>query len=306
METSAIVHVHGGSVLLEHLSAAAVPGATLEWCDPVCGGPTPAPATADEWYRVRADYLASGPGAPAASAIEQRLRDQDRALAAIPANAEVVIWAGPELFCQAILMRLLVLLGQRPSGRLSLVDPGDQPGSPGCGLGHLDAAALMAAFQARRPASADAIALARRAWAAFTAPTAAPLVTLVASDTRALPHLKPALQRHLGDLPDGGTGLSTTETNLFETLRQGPRELGALMQALAAREARPWLTDTLLAEILRRLAGTEAPLVTVDGTKVSITQRGDDVLAGYEVWYAERWHGGIFIGPDDEHAEPTD
>ncbi len=102
-----IVHVHGGSALLDRLEEAGVPGARLSWCDPVSDGPTPAGLDpGDGWYRVRAAHLAAGQGAPDAASIEAGLRAEDLALAAIPAGTEVVLWAGPELFCQAILMRL--------------------------------------------------------------------------------------------------------------------------------------------------------------------------------------------------------
>lgn len=37
-----MIHVHGGSALLDKLGAAAIPGERLEWCDVLCQGPTPA------------------------------------------------------------------------------------------------------------------------------------------------------------------------------------------------------------------------------------------------------------------------
>jgi hypothetical protein len=305
-EAHPVVHVHGGSILLDHLRAAGVPGERLEWCDPVGSGPTPAGLSPDDWYRTRAAYLASTAPAGDVARIERRLREQDQALAdAARAHAdkggddgdaaELVIWAGPELFCQAILMRLLVLLPER--ARLSLVDPGDQPDSPGCGLGTMAPEALRAAFAARRPITAADRALASRAWAAFTAPSAGALVSLVQEVGADLPHLRPALSRHLADLPDGATGLSTTETHLLEELESGPLDVGALLEALGRREARPFLTDVLLEEMLRRLSSAAGPLVTVaDRTRVShLTRRGRDVLAGHDYWAAERWHGGVHI-----------
>ncbi len=302
-----VFHLHGGSILLDHLAAAGVDGQRLEWCDPVCFGPTP-PVDGDEWYRTRAGYLAAGPGAPDAAAVEARLRAQDVALAAIPAGSEVVLWVGPELFCQSILMRLLVLL-QPHSHRLkvSLVDPGDQPDDKGCGLGNLGPEALRSALAARVPATPDAFALAARAWAAFTAPTADALVDLVAQDPdlSALPHLGTALLRHLDDLPDGALGLATTEVRLLQALEAGPQHRQALLPALAAREPRPFLTDGALEELLTRLGGLDrqggGPLIeTRPDDRVAITARGRDVLAGYEVWDADRWHGGIHIGVDEE------
>jgi hypothetical protein len=299
---ASIVHVHGGSVLLEHLAAAGLPGERLEWCDPVCAGPTPAGLGPTAWYATRAAYLARDRGE--VDAVAARLRAQDEALAAIPAEAEVVIWSGPELFCQAILMRLLVLLDERaPRPRVSLVEGGDQAGDKGCGLGHLAAPSLRAAFAARRSAGTKERALAVAAWEAFTAPGARALAALVKTDFSALPYLQAALQRHLADLPDGGTGLSTTETHLLQALQPGPLDRGALMKAIADREPRPWLTDVLLAETLDRLGGGSAPLVTLSGELVTLSRRGDDVLAGYDTWNAERWHGGILIGRDDEPEE---
>jgi hypothetical protein len=300
----AMVHVHGGRNLLDALAAAGFPGERLEWCDPVSCGPTPAAVSPDRWYEVRAGYLASRPGPLDAAAAESRLREQDRALLAIPPATEIVIWVGPELFCQAVLMRLLVLLGAGKMRRkLSLVDPGDLPGIRGCPLAQLAPPALERIFQQRRPVTDEALALAGRAWAAFTAPEARALVALVAGDTSALPYLGAALSRHLDDLPDGATGLSTTETRLLEILRSGPLPLGGLLSALAAGEARPFLTDVWLEDILGRLGGAEAALVGSEGSRFILTGRGRDVLAGHAFWAAERWHGGILIRENENENE---
>ena len=301
----ALVHVHGGSVLLERLRSAQVPGQRLEWCDPVGSGPTPGGLSDDDWYETRAAYLASAARAPDRATVQQTLRRQDQALRAIPADAELVIWAGPELFCQAILMRLLVLLSEQPARpTLSLVDPGAQPGSPGCGLSTMSADALRIAFESRRRVPPAALALAGRAWQAFTSPTAGALTRLIAEDTTALPHLGAALERHLADLPDGATGLSTSETRVLEELDAAPLDLGALLSAVGRREQRPFLTDTLLEEILQRLGAPPAPLVGVDRARmVHITRRGRSVLAGHDFWSAERWHGGIHIRPEESDPE---
>lgn len=297
-----IVQVHGGSALLERVRAAGLPGQRLEWCDPVCGGPTPR-VEREAWYPLRAAYLAAPGDAPA---VEARLRAQDAALAAIPAASEIVIWSGPELFCQSILMRLLVLIGARVDRpAISLVDPGDQPGQPGCGLTAIDDDGLRALFAGRRTIGEAEIDLAQEAWHVFTAPGARPMVAFLAGDTRALPHLGAALDRHLHDLPDGGTGLSTTETSLLQALESGPLDRASLLTAIARREARPWLTDTLLEETLHRLSGGNGALVGFAGNDIALTARARAVLAGYEVWQAERWLGGIHIGLDDEEDGET-
>ncbi len=302
-ERAQIVHVHGGSVLLDLLPAAGVEGERLQWCDPVASGPTPANVQADEWYRLRAEHLRSALSLDDSSAVEARLRAQDDALRLLPPDAEIVIWSGPEMFCQLILVRLLVLLEEHGHrGQLSLVDPGNPFGTRGCGLEQLSAPALREVFSRRRLVDANMLALAKTAWSALTSPTATQLQALAAQPTPSLPHLGAALKRHLDDLPDGATGLSTTETYLLETLVSGAREPRALLDALAAREKRPFLTDTLLNEILQRLASGASPLVTLS-SEVAITRRGRDVLSGYDVWHCERWHGGMIVGRTHEASE---
>ena len=299
-----IVHLHGGRHLLDTLAAAGIPGERMEWCDPVCCGPTPDGLAPEDWYRVRAEFLAGAATGPETDTIRDRLRGQDRALLAIPASTEIVIWSGPELFCQSILMRLLQLLGAHRT--ISLVDPGDQPGIRGCPMGQLPAADLASLFQQRRLVTDQALTLARQAWTAYTAPDARLLVALVAGDASALPHLSAALSRHLADLPDGATGLSTTETRLLQVLDHGPRDLGGLLDALAAKEPRPFLTDSWCKELLRRLSGSAGPLVSDGAGTYSLTARGRDVLAGHAFWGAERWHGGIFIREHEEDDEGPD
>src|SRR5687768_17798696 len=95
-EGAQLVHVHGGSVLLDLLPAAGIAGERLQWCDPVASGPTPCDVAPDEWYRVRAEHLQAAMGADDASIIEARLRAQDQALLSLPPQVEIVIWVGPE------------------------------------------------------------------------------------------------------------------------------------------------------------------------------------------------------------------
>jgi hypothetical protein len=304
-----IVHVHGGSMLLEQIAAAGIAGARLTWCDPVAFGPTPAGLTEDAWYETRARYLVGLTSDLQVADVSAGLRRQDRDLREAAAGKQLVIWAGPELFCQAILVRILVLLeGRAEAEAITLVDPGDQPGLPGCGLGQQPPQGLAALFEGRRPLDPRAFTLAARCWAAYTAPGARRLAALVADEDAgwdSLPQLRAALARHLADLPDGATGLSTTESRVLQALdgKPAPVRRNDLFYAVAAREARPFLTDTMLDEILLRLGGAQpaagTPLVTLhpDGT-VELGARGRDVLAGHDFWSAERWHGGIWIARD--------
>src|SRR5262249_10879701 len=123
-----IVHIHGGSVLLDRIADSGIEGDSLEWCDVFLFGPTPAGVSADEWYDLRARALEELGGPLQGVSYRDRLVAQDRALAAAAddRDAEIVLWFGPELFCQTIQIALLSRLAGRP--RVSLISPGDMPG----------------------------------------------------------------------------------------------------------------------------------------------------------------------------------
>src|SRR5262245_42568833 len=101
-----MLHIHGGSHLLQKLEQAGIPGDRLEWCDVLCQGPTPSGLSRDAWYALRAAYLSSD-YPDDIELTRQQLAEQDARLAEAAEHDEVVLWFGPELFCQTILVRLL-------------------------------------------------------------------------------------------------------------------------------------------------------------------------------------------------------
>ena len=236
-----IVHIHPGSVLLDHIAAADIEGDALEWSECLLFGPTPRDG---DWYEVRARALAelSGEAGP----YRQRLEAQDRALAQAAADAdnELVMWFGPELFCQTNLIAVLARIGQRP--RVSLISPGDLPGKPrGCTVSYLDADELRAAFAVRSPALAPQFDLAARAWDAWRADDQRKaLGELLEYDLSALPHLSAAVERWLLEP-------ARTDEVIDAALRKGVRDWNQIFREVQNAEARPWMTDQLL---LHRLA----------------------------------------------------
>jgi hypothetical protein len=298
------VHVHGGSALLARLGHAHIPGHRLEWSEVLCDGPTPGAVDREAWYDLRAAHLAEAFAPGAHDAVRERLVEQDRALAALAVSAEIVLWFGPELFCQVLLLRLAAWLHGR-TARASLVGPGDLPGRPGCSVGQMTDAELSAAFASRVALDERATGLAARAWAAYTSAQAEALGAFVAEaeaagDFAPLPYLADALRRHLAERPDAA-GLALSERLILQALADGAAEP---FVAVAAAEARPWLTDTLYAATLRRLASGSAPLLTLApaGTsapplpRAQLTPRAHEVLAGRDRWVTPpRWNGGVRI-----------
>ncbi len=121
-----MLHVHGGSVLLDRLRTARVPGAFLEWCDVLCQGPTPAAVTSAEWRDVRARFLEDAAG-PSGAGAHQRLAAQDVVLArGLAEHDDVVLWFSADWFCQAILLCLLARLDTGSASPLPRQGEGDR------------------------------------------------------------------------------------------------------------------------------------------------------------------------------------
>lgn len=272
----------------------------------LCQGPTPAGLARDDWYALRARFLASAYGPPETQ-VRASLATQDATLERARDHDDVVLWFGPELFCQAILVRLLAYFADRPAAhRLSLVSTDHYPGVDdrrSCTLGALSGAQLRALFERRPEVTPAQLELGRRAWGAMTAPTPEPLVTLVRGDTSALPYLGAALRRMLAELPDA-TGLSRTERLILEALGAGPRTGFDLFALANEPEPRRWITDTILLDHLSRLAGGPGALIELRGNgkplgrEATRTAAGDAVLGGRDAIALrgiDRWVGGTHL-----------
>jgi hypothetical protein len=302
-----MIHIHGGSVLLETIARAGIPGDRLEWSDVLCQGPTPGGLTNDAWYDVRARFLTSAYG-PGEHDVRRSLAAQDAGLERARAHDEIVLWFGPELFCQAIFVRLLDHFAARPptKTRLALVSVDRYPGVDdrrACTLGALSGDQLRALYERRPGVTSQQLALGQRAWRAMTAPTPESLVALLREDTSALPYLGAALRRLLAELPDA-TGLSRTERLILDALAAGPRTGFDLFVLANEPEPRRWITDTILLANLRRLADGPTPLVELQGNGKPLgqTARRTDaataVLAGrdaVEMRGVDRWVGGTHL-----------
>lgn len=302
-----MLHIHGGSIVLEKLRAAGLPGEFLEWCDVLCQGPTPAGLDAGAWRAARAAWLDRTFGADGGRDPLDRLTTQDRALERAGEHDEVVLWFGPDWFCQAILVHLLPRLAGG-GAKLSLICIGSHPGvddGRGCTLAFLSGEQLHRLFE-HRPAVTDAqLALARHARDAMCAPTPEPLFQLTREKTSALSFLGAGLRRQLQEFPSPHVGLGLTEFRILEVLGGKTLPFRELFDGVANQEERRWITDLMLWGMIRELAGGPVPLLTVDtadrflDARIRLAQHGRDVLAGRAdaiiVRGIDKWIGGVHL-----------
>ena len=304
-----MLHIHGGSIVLENLKAAGIPGEFLEWSDVLCEGPTPAGLDGAAWRATRAAWLqrlvtnGDYTGRPPL----ERLEAQDQALERAAEHDEVVLWFGPDWFCQAILIHLLPRLAGRVA-KLSLVSVGKHPGVDdrrGCTLCYLTGEHLEPLFQHRPAVTVAQVGLASRAWTALCEPTPEALVGLMHEDTATLPFLGAGIKRHLQEFPSPLVGLGLSEFLTLEVLGGRTLAFVELFPRVAEREERIWMTDLMMWRLVRDLAAGPAPLLSIEPAErflksaIRLTQHGRDVLGGradaIRVRGIDKWIGGVHL-----------
>jgi len=136
------------------------------------------------------------------------------------------------------------------------------------------------------------------------------LAAIVRTRTPALPHLGPALRRHLQELPSPVNGLSLTQSLLLQILSRQPATVGETWRSLQGElEPLPFLGDTMFLHILHEMgcanpAVYERSVLDSDrpfSDRLTITQTGREVLRGLTDWLSlrppVRWLGGVRIDP---------
>jgi hypothetical protein len=224
----------------------------------------------------------------------------------------VVIWTEHDSHDQLSLIRCLAHYARtRPPHVLELISVNHFPGSRRfIGLGQLPPEAIWMLWNRREVIDAERLSLGAAAWAALTSDDPRALAAIVRTRTPALPHLGPALHRHLQELPASVNGLSLTQSLLLQILSRQPATVGDIWRILQRElEPLPVLGDTMFLHILNEM-GRANPAVyersdlDLDrpfSDRLTITQTGQEVLRAVTDWLSlhppVRWLGGVRIDP---------
>jgi hypothetical protein len=310
--TSRLLHVLNGTATSDTLERSSVRGTYVAYADVLHDGPVPAGLGDEQMRAVRARFVADCGWATYESALN-RGTAWDAALANSSNHDEVVFWFEHDLFDQLLLIRHLDWFSRRDvrPTKLSLICIGAFPGvHPFHGLGQLSADQLESLLDTRREVTPNQMALARRAWSAFTSSDPRDIDHLLETDTTALPFLEGALRRHLQEFPAASNGLSRTERQILEVLdSSGPLPPDLLFRATQRLEERVYMGDTSFWVRVSELATAPSALVSlrrlVDRTgrlpdgEAAITPFGRDVLRDrtdrIEVKGIDRWLGGVHL-----------
>jgi hypothetical protein len=204
-----VQHWRCGNDIEHSLRIAGLTGAFHMFDDPMVMGPVPALPEAAYW-QVRTEYVLQAFKLPVHD-IEQRQARQRAALAQLNSDSELVLWCEADAYDQLFLIRVLASLPCLPR-RLELIETCQVPGVQRfIGIGQLAPDVLAWLWPQRRALGDDALALARQAWAAYTAADPRAWAQLASRPHAALPLLQGALARQLQELPGAEDGLSLTE-----------------------------------------------------------------------------------------------
>lgn len=305
------LHIRCGSDIKGELEAARFSGDFLEVWDPFPVGPV---TDAPDWIAQRARFHADTDTVP--DDYDLFLAELTAADGRLAASAEryerVVIWTEHDSHDQLSLIRCLAHYARtRPPRVLELISVNHFPGSRRfIGLGQLPPEAMWLLWRRREVIDAERLSVGASAWTALTSDDPRALAAIVRSRTPALPHLAPALHRHLQELPSSVNGLSLTQSLLLQILSRQSATVGDMWRILQAElEPLPFLGDTMFLHIIdemgcAKLTVYERSALDPDrpfNDRLTITQTGREVLRGVTDWLSlqppVRWLGGMRIDP---------
>jgi len=303
-----MLHIADGDSVAGTLRESGLPGVVSTYGDLMYEGPAPAGLDADAWIEVRARFLAGAGYAPLPDA-RQYMQSCASTLAAFSRHEEVVLWLDNKLSNQLILIKVLDWCSRRHLGavKLSLICIGRFPGMDRFpGLGALTAGQLASLFPARLPVGEAHYQTAQKAWTAFTSPNPTEIERCLASGTSALPYLAPALRRHLEQFPSVDNGLSRTERQALQVLReQGALPDRQLFSAVQRHEEQVFMGDWSFYRMMAELSAARHPLLNVSEQtrdslgEVTLTAAGREVIDGradHIAWNGiDRWIGGVHL-----------
>ena len=304
------LHVRCGSDIKGELESAGFSGDFLSLWDPFPVGPV---TDAPDWIAQRARFHADTIREVEYGDFLAELTDADRRLAASArSHARVVIWTEHDSHDQLSLVRCLAQYARTgPPRVLELISVDHFPGSRRfIGLGQLPPEAMRLLWNRRAVIDADGLSLGAATWAALTSADPRALVPIARTRSPALPHLGPAVRRHLQELPSSVNGLGLTQSLLLQILVRGPASVGDVWRVSQGElEPMPFLGDTMFLQILddmgrahpavyeRSVLDPERPF----SDRLAMTPTGRDVLQGVTDWLSLqpplRWLGGVQIDP---------
>lgn len=308
-----ILNITNGDAAADLLRAADIAGEIVVWRDVLHEGPVPADLDAAALRECRARFLAGNDWTTQDNAL-RLMRERDEQLQRF-SGSQIVLFFEHDLYDQLQVLQVLDALVNVNAGinsiRIEMVSVDAYIGRPGFhGLGNLGPEEVR--DLERFDVTGEHLALGRDGWAAFRAPDPTTLLAFLERDLGALPYLRAALLRLLGEYPNTA-GLSKTEELALQGVAAGITSNAGLFRYVQDNEEAPFLGDTIFFATLERLARGPRPLLNRQDDRqddLSLTDDGRLVLAGNKDFLAwngiDRWIGGVHLRAGNVWRRDTD
>lgn len=301
-----------GDTAADLLAAAGFEATILPWRDVLHEGPVVPAQSLEALSEIRAGYLAQRFDLEFA-AIRAEFGARDAILRSHARFDNIAVWLEHDLYDQLQLIQILdFFCGEGRGDGLSLVQADDF-------LGQQTPASIRRFAVREQKIGPELLSAGRQAFAAVAAAT--PETVFAAEGSwPLLPHLGPALDRFLQELPAPGSGLTRSEATALELIAEFKVAPGALFREALRREEAAFMGDWSFFRILDDLAFAAEPLVSglsgrfpaaADGPEAAsylaaaldLTPLGRAVLAGESDHIAingvDRWWGGTRLSGAD-------
>lgn len=297
-------------------------GRILPWRDVLHDGPVPSGLSLNELSEVRAEFIASQ-GWEELEAARESFRLRDSTLEAAGGFPEVALWFEHDLYDQLQLIQVLDwFAGQEiPTTKLALVPPETY-------ICETSPEALRDAFSCRAEVDKNCLRAAVEVWSAFRLDEPSSLVSHSTENHASLPYLPAALCRLIEEFPCASTGLSRTERQILEAVRElgpEPARAGDAFNLSQTREEARFAGDAFVWTAMQRLSQQPAPLLVTDdesllpppspgpdpfGARVALTEAGAAVLRGerhaVDCVGIDRWVGGVRLSARNHWRRESD
>ena len=298
------LHITNGSAIIPLIREAGISGRIVPWDDVLHEGPVPAGLNVAAMRHVRAEFIAGG--VDSFDAVMRSFTARDAVLDDLDGVDEIVLWLEHDLYDQLQLVQILERLATDRGPVVTAVPDDDY-------LGTQPAARFAGLFAARRQITSAQRLAAHDAWDAFRSADPRAILAVLPRVT-VLPHLGPALQRHLQQFPSIDDGLSRTERQALEAIAAGHSLVKRVyVAANHEREDAVFMGDLAFLFHIRALADSPRPLIAsaaghppltlMDASAldevVALTDDGWRVLDGRADRVAlcgiDRWLGGVHL-----------
>ena len=297
-----ILNITNGDSAANIMEEAGISGTFLPWRDVLHEGPVPANLSLDALSKVRAQYIFDR-GWISSSEVASCFTDRDKLIKSFSDYYQVILWFEHDLYDQLQLIQILDWFAdQKLNGTTLSMICIDRY------LGMLSPAEMSALVGEEKAVTPTQLTLAKKAWAAFCAPSPITWHSLLSENTSALPFLEGAIVRLLEEYPNKKNGLSRTAHEALKILASANMPAGKLFGLYIDTEERKFLGDTSFWCILREMLGSQPALLTLAKDMeltlpsrpeqvLSITSAGQNILAGKMNWLdlnqVDYWIGGV-------------